>query len=156
MEGPCRGSLEPDLQHPYHGGAFVGNHVRMALQPDIIMAIVGGPTAVVRDQYPALHVLKYAVQIESRYKKLFQANAARRQRFSHWRKLTVEGISDLDIAIKTFLRLRRLEIVDRKQGHITPKLHLLESHTVLSARRFSVGFGLQSMAAKAFMHVSIP
>ena len=155
VEGPCRGSLEPVLQHnhiqrqAYHGGAFVGNHASIALQPDVILAIVGAPTAVVRDRYPAL--LEYAVEIESRYKKLFQAYGACR-RFSHCRKLSTEDISEQDIAIKTFLRLCRLEIVDRKQGHITPKLHLLESHTVPSARRFSVGLGLLAEHSSESIH----
>lgn len=36
----------------------------------------------------------------------------------------------------------RHEVVDRRRGNITPKLHLLESHVVSSTRRFRVGLGL--------------
>ena len=38
------------------------------------------------------------------------------------------------------------------EGHITPKLHLLESHTVPSARRFSVGLGLLAEHASKSIH----
>ena len=36
----------------------------------------------------------------------------------------------------------RREVVRRRLGNVTPKLHLLEDHIVLCIRRFGVGLGL--------------
>ena len=58
--GPCQASIEPVLQKAnvqrqvYHGGAFVGNHVQLALQPHVILSLVEAPTPVIRERCPDL------------------------------------------------------------------------------------------------------
>ena len=46
----------------------------------------------------------------------------------------------------------RHEVVDRRRGNITPKLHLLESHVVSSMRRFRVGLGLLGEQGREGLH----
>ena len=156
VDGPCKASIEPVLQgkniqrQAYHGRAFVGNHVGIALQPDVIQSIVEAPSNIIENRCPSL--MSDAKQLLERYKKLFLGYATCRKLFSHCQKLSEADLSELDLSIKELLKLCRTEIVERKMGNITPKLHLLESHTVSSARRFGVGLGLLGEQGSESIH----
>lgn len=52
-----------------------------------------------------------------------------------------------------FLECCRKEIVQRKLDHITPKIYLLESHTVPSIRKLRVGWGLLAEQGSERIHV---
>ena len=118
--------------------------------PNAIRTIVEAPTKVIQQRFPTL--LADAQEIELRYRRLFEGYAEARKLFSHCRKLSESEISELETAIRAFIRLCRSEIVARKLGHITPKLHLLEEHVVPFARRFGVGLGLLSEQGSESIH----
>lgn len=154
--GPCKASIEPVLQElrierqAYHGGAFIGNHVHTALQPNAIKTIVEAPTKIVQQRYPTL--LVDAQDVETRYRQLFQGYSECRKLFSHCKKLSQSDITALETCIKEFLGRCRTEVVARKLGHITPKLHLLEDHVIPFARRFEVGLGLLAEQGSESIH----
>ena len=51
-------------------------------------------------------------------------------------------LEDLQKKIKLFMNVCRWEVAARSQGHITPKLRLLENPVLKSMCRFCVGLGL--------------
>ena len=61
-------------------------------------------------------------------------------------------LSLLESNIVDFMRLCRSELVERKLANITLKLHLLESHTLESARRFKVGLGFLGEQGSESIH----
>eukprot|EP00117_Sycon_ciliatum_P031026 scpid26618/ scgid24343/ E3 ubiquitin-protein ligase NRDP1; RING finger protein 41 len=154
--GPCEASIEPVLQkniihrQAYHGGAFVGNHIHRALKPAVITAITEAPAIVIGDRCPALR--NDAQVVSERYKSLFSQYAACRSSFSHCNKCGEEELQQLELSIASFLQKCRSEVVERGLGHITPKLHLLEEHTVPLMRRVHVGLGLLSEQGAEGIH----
>ena len=56
--GPCQKSLEPVLQankiqrQVYHSGAFIGNHVHVAIKPTVVDALTQAPVTVVEERCP--------------------------------------------------------------------------------------------------------
>ena len=62
-----------------------------------------------------------------------------REIFSSAQSTNSEQLQDLEAKIEVFMLSARKEVVQRCRGHVTPKLHLLESHVVPSMRQFGVG-----------------
>lgn len=156
FSGPCMESLDPVLQsnkidrQAYHGGAFVGNHVKLALQPAAIDQIVNAPVTILSERYPAL--LQDAEALAVRYKALLSSYAKCRGLYNHSNPVSDEDIDGLDVEIAHFLSLCRQHIVERNLGHITPKLHLLESHTLPLLKRLRVGLGLLAEHGSESIH----
>ena len=154
--GPCSSSIEPVLQwigisrQAYHGGAFVGNHVHRALQQDATSAIVSAPAGVVQERQLALS--HKAEVIQQRYQVLLSSYAACRALYNHSRPINDCEIEKLEKAIGKFLSLCRSQIVERQLGHMTPKLHLLEEHTVPAIRQFRVGLALLAEQGSESIH----
>ena len=144
--GPYQKSLEPVLQankiqqQVYHGGAFIGNHVHAAMKPTVVNALTQAPVTVVEERCPNL--LPEAHTIAGRYRQLIPAYAASSAIFSKSSSVSPEELSSLLVLIEDFLALCRKEIVERQLGHITPKLHLLEQHTLPLMTKLRVRIGL--------------
>ena len=101
-DGPCSSCYEPALhmhricRQPYHGGAFIGNHVKRALEAAVSQAI---STAVIvavehvcpnsQDMKDASHVIAY------RYSTLFMQFAACRRQYSSCSGVTAQQITRL-------------------------------------------------------------
>ena len=62
--------------------------------------------------------------------------------FASTKAVTEADIERLKGNIQICMATARQEVVNRKRGHITPKLHLLETHVVESVTHFRVGLGL--------------
>ena len=144
--GPCEKSYEPVLQahnikrQAWHGGAFVGNHIHRALQPKVLAAITRAPLKIVQQRCPSL--LSVAEVVSARYENAFSQYASCREVFSSSGPASEKVVATVDGRIKLFMSTARREIVDRKLGNITPKLHLLERHVVAQMRHFGTGLGL--------------
>ena len=144
--GPCEAAVEPVLQansiqrQKYFGGAFIGNHIHHALQRKTTHAICHCHVEVISQRCPDL--LYDALLIADRYNKLMTLYADCRDIFSRSNAVNGGVLEDLQKKIGLFMSACRQEVVARGQGHITPKLHLLEDHVVKSMRRFRVGLGL--------------
>eukprot|EP00117_Sycon_ciliatum_P028051 scpid34852/ scgid22633/ len=144
--GPCQLSLDPVLQkngiqrQVYHGGAFNGNHIRVALRPTVVTAITHAAIPIVSERCPNL--LPDVTAIAERYSKLLQKYAECSNIFSRNSTVGDDDLSKLDAAVKDFMCMCRTEIVARGYGNITPKLHLLEEHTITLMRTLRVGIGL--------------
>ena len=146
-DGPCSSCYEPVLlmhricRQPYHGGAFIGNHVKRALEPDVSQAISTAVIAAVEHVCPKSQDMKDASHvIADRYSTLFMQFAACRRQYSSCSGVTAQQITRLASDIATFMASVRKEIVGR--GAITPKLHLLEDHVVPQMTHFRAGLGL--------------
>ena len=144
--GPCVASVEPILQQHnierqvYHGGAFIGNHVHRALKPTVVTAIAQSHIPVIGERHPQLG--QEAAIIANRFKGLMTGYANCRNIFSSCNAVDDRQLNQLQANISTFMEMARKEIVARGLGNITPKLHLLEHHTVPPMRDFCVGLGL--------------
>lgn len=156
--GPCLRSLEPVLQahkiqrQVYHGGAFIGNHIHQALKPTVVTAITQAPVNAIRERCPGL--LEDASRIAERYKRLFTKYAECRNIFSTCNSVPASDVKKLEDGVTELLRLCRSEIVARGRGHITPKLHLLEEHTVPLLRTLGVGIGLLGEQGAESIHAA--
>jgi len=157
--GPCVASVEPVLQlhgiqrQVYHGGAFVGNHVKMALKPAVVTAITEAHLPIVQARCPELTPL--ANTISARYNALMSSYATCRSMFSHCQPVDEDELDKLQKEVTKFLQLCRKDVVARKLGFITPKLHLLEEHTVPMMRRLRVGLGLLGEQGAESLHSSL-
>ena len=128
------------LLQVYFGGAFIGNHIHQALKPTIISALTQAPAAVVQDRCPTFQDDVDVITV--RYQQLFTAYADCRAIFSGCSAISDTDLQTLEVNIKRFLHLCRTEIIARTSGNITPKLHLLEEHTIPMMERLRVGLGL--------------
>ena len=146
--GPCESSLEPVLQkhgiqrQSYHGGAFVGNHVHKALSPTVVSELTSAPVAVIAARCPGPPLAGEVDAIKCRYNDLMTQYAQCSASFSVSTEVNDEDLTLLDGRIQTFMSTARREVVDRRRGNVTPKLHLLEDHLLPCMRRFGVGLGL--------------
>ena len=146
LSGPCEKSIEPVLQQhniqrqSYHGGAFIGNHVNHALKKAVREAITNAPLHVSNERCSIL--TDKASVVAKRYLTLFEQYAACREIFSLASAVTEDQAQQLERSVARFMSTVRREIVARKRGNITPKLHMLEGHAVVAVRRFGVGLGL--------------
>ena len=144
--GPCERSVEPVLQkngiqrQSYHGCAFVGNHIHKALSQKVIGELTAAPKDVIAQRCPPL--ADEVDEVATRYSTLMTQYASCSSLFSTSSAVTTEQLATLDANIKVFMASARREIVARRLGNITPKLHLLEDHVVKCMRRFGVGLGL--------------
>ena len=152
--GPCQVSIEPVLQKAYvqrqvyYGGTLVGNHVKLALQPHIILSLVEAPTCVICEQCPDL--LDTAIEVQEVQE--VDPGICCVTLFSHCHKTDELQLSRLESNIADFMKLYRRELVERKLANITPKLHLLESHTLQSARGFKLGLGFLGEQGSESIH----
>ena len=156
--GPCAASVEPVLQHGiqrqvYHGGAFIGNHVHMALKPTVVTAITEAHLSIIHDRCPDLTPL--AQEVAARYRNLMTSYAACRTIFSHCRPVDDAELDKLQKEVATFLKLCRKEVVSRNLGYIMPKLHLLEEHAVPQMHWLRVRLGLLSEQGAESLHSSM-
>ena len=155
-DGPCEKSLEKVLQlhnierQVYHGGAFIGNHVHRALEPTVVAEVCEAPVTVFAERNPA--ILGEARTVAKRYLDLLRAYAKCRSVFSRCSPVSEADITELAADIRKFLQLWRDEIVGRQRGHITPKFHLLEEHTVPLMKRVGVGLGLLAEQGAESLH----
>ena len=151
--GPCQVSIEPVLQKAYvqrqvyYGGTLVGNHVKLALQPHIILSLVEASTCVICEQCPDL--LDTAIEVQEVQEVVPGICCLT---FSHCHKMDELQLSRLESNIADFMKLCRRELVERKLANITLKLHLLESHTLQSARGFKVGLGFLGEQGSESIH----
>ena len=154
--GPCASSFEPVLKlnrierQVYHSGAFIGNHVHKALEPGVTRQIVSGPLALL---HGLLHppvvlgereymLLGHAMQLKDRYSNLFSSYVACRCIFSTCQVATGSLVRTLQDAITVVMHLVRREVTARHKKTVTPKLHLLEQHTVSCIQHFGVCLGV--------------
>ena len=156
FSGPCFASIEPVLQkhkvqrQAYHGGAFVGNHIHRVLQPHVIAELIAAPTKVVAERCPQLQ--EAALEIQNRYSSLLSGYASCRKHFGHCLSLSEDDVKEFQSSVKQFLSNCRVQLVERKLAHITPRLHLLEEHTVTAIERFHVGLGLLAEQGSESIH----
>ena len=150
LHGPCEASLDRTLQEynicrqRYHGGAFIGNHIHHALQPPVVAALSNAPLIVASTTERAAppSVLDQARVVAKRYNDLLTQFSHCRRRYSSCATMSAEDIQLFESDCATFLSTARQEVVTRKLGHVTPKLHLLECHLPDALARFRVGLGL--------------
>ena len=144
--GPCERSVEPVLQRhgiqrqSYHGGAFVGNHVRKALTQPVIHELTSAPKVVVAERCPALASI--ADDIADRHSSLMSQYASCSELFNRSSAVTDEDLEVMEGRITTFMATARREVIARGLGNVTPKLHLVEDYVVACMRKFRVGLGL--------------
>ena len=156
--GPCAAAVEDVLQRnniqrqAYHGGAFVGNHINSALKPAVVSALTSAPVTTTAERCNSVQLSNEVATVRDRYNTLFSLYGRCRKLFSHCNAMSPEEIQTLEDSIAEFLRHCREEIVHRNLGHITPKLHLLEAHTVPAIRRLRVGLGLLAEQGSESIH----
>ena len=170
--GPCYQSLDKVLaanniqRQAYHGGAFIGNHVHHALQSAVIDQLTAAPLHIVQErielcsstgltpkqQEELAHLKSSAENIKARYGRLMSEFAACRKIYSSAEQPTSALLQILSDAIAMFLATCRQEIVCRKLGNITPKLHLLECHILDCMKHFNVGLGLLNEQGSESIH----
>ena len=156
FEGPCSQSIEAALKslnierQVYFGGAFIGNHIHIALQDDAILKITRAPKAIVEARCPAL--LADITAITVRYAELFSSYGKCRAHFSHAKAVTVDDIQAMTGHVEDFMSLCRKQVVERGLGNVTPKLHLLKEHTVPMMSRVGVGLGLSAEQGAESIH----
>ena len=159
LSGPCLRSVEPVLQQhhiqrqAYHGGAFIGNHVHEALKPTVVTAITHSHIQIVQERCPEL--AQEATTVATRYHQLLTNYATCREIFSHCNAVSDEDLVKLNNEIRQFVSKCRTEIVHRGLGHITPKIHLLEEHTLPLMQKFRVGLGLLAEQGAESLHSSM-
>ena len=157
QNGPCQTFFEPVLKanriERYHSGAFIGNHVDEAAHPIVVSQIVATPVAVVRELLmpggsPTVltqqqhNTVEAVLSLDSRYAILFTQYASCRSMFASCNKVQRSNLENLQAKIAVFMQGVRTEVIARQNKTITPKLHLLEAHTVPCMRTFGVGLGL--------------
>ena len=159
FSGPCVASVEPVLQHHkierqvYHGGAFIGNHVHQALKPTVVAAISHAHVPVITSRCPVL--AEEAQTIASLHENLMNSYASCRAIFSHSQAVSADEMDKLESEVRRFLSMCRRHVVARRLGNITPKLHLLENHTVPLIRKLGVGLGLLAEQGAESLHASL-
>ena len=87
-------------------------------------------------------LLDHAVQLKDRYSNLFSSFMACRSIFSTCQVATDSLVRTLQDAITVFMHLVRREVTARHKKTVTPKLHLLEQHTVSCIQHFGVCLGV--------------
>ena len=168
-DGPCSASFEPVLKshrierQAYHSGAFIGNHIHKALQSTTTAEIVSAPLVTLHQQFnpdqspmvftQAQHqLLLKAEELRERYSELFMTYSKCRSVFAGTSKVTEHDLVALQEDVSTFMRLVRANIVTRQKKTITPKLHLLEHHTLPCMKRFGVALGLLGEQGGELVH----
>lgn len=160
VHGPCEASLDKVLQdnsicrQRYHGGSFIGNHVNRALQPRVIAALVAAPCTVVLQRSSPQAILDDATKISMRYSQLLTQFARCSNTYSSCKPLSAADIAKFSSDVAAFMKTARTEIVARKLGYVTPKLHLLEAHTADFLARFRIGLGLLAEQGGESLHAA--
>ena len=119
-DGPCSSSFDPVLQHhnicrqPYHGGAFICNHIKHALTPEVTSDLVSAPEREAEKLTPnAPGLLESSRTLSRRYSLLFSQFANCRRRYSSCSVVTEHDLVELQECICAFMASVRQEIVAR-------------------------------------------
>ena len=99
----------------------------------------GSPIVPILQQH---NTFEAVLSLERRYGILFTQYASCRSMFASCNKAQSSNLENLQAKIAMFMQGVRTEVVVRQNKTITPKLHLLEAHTVPCMRTFGVAFGL--------------
>ena len=153
VKGPFANEFEVVLEEhdiyrqAYFSGTFVGNHINKALQPPTTAAITSAPFRVLNartslSQEASDSLRAAATALQQRYLRLFSQYAAARKIFASCKKVEPADTTLLEQLIKTFMATVRSEVIARQKKTVTPKLHLLETHTVPVMKRYGVSLGL--------------
>ena len=130
----------------------MGNHINSALKPAVVSALTSAPATTTAERCNSVQLSNEVATVRDRYNTLFSLYGRCRKLFSHCNAMSPEEIQTLEDSIAEFLRHCREEIVHRNLGHITPKLHLLEAHTVPAIRRLRIGLGLLAEQGSESIH----
>ena len=128
------------VQQRYHGGAFVGNHIAKALRKRNIEQIIQAPVETVREVCPSLE--KKTFLIMAKYRRLFLRYRACRKLYGGNAPVDDEHLKTVRFAVKTFMEAIRTTLVEKNEGNVTPKLHLLEDYVVETMQRRRCGLSL--------------
>ncbi|KAL5517678.1 hypothetical protein EMCRGX_G003271 [Ephydatia muelleri] len=140
-DGPFVKGLDVALQNigverqQYFGGTFVGNHIHKTLKPTNLKLLCSSIKNVAQ-QYPVLlmDAQQVADTFEGAFARLGACHSIYDQCF-----VTDEKCGELDKAIVSFMDYFRTNFPNE---NISPKMHLLEDHTVEWVRRYNFGFGM--------------
>ena len=97
----------------------------------------GSPTVLTQQQH---NTVEAVLSLESRYAILFTQYASCRSMFASC-KVQSSNLENLQAKIAVFMQGVMTKVVGQNKT-ITPKLHLLEAHTVPCMRTFGVALGL--------------
>ncbi|XP_038062353.1 uncharacterized protein LOC119732823 [Patiria miniata] len=160
--GPVACGLDTVLQkhnvcrQAYHGKSFVGNHVHKCCQVKVITDLTSVPRSVIANaksediSIAALNRLeREAAVISKKFEEVLLQFADVHHGINHSNPLTDDGIQQIDISIKNFMRCFRAHF---PKANISPKMHLLEDHAVDQLRMFKVGFGLLNEQGGELVH----
>ncbi|XP_033646390.1 uncharacterized protein LOC117305619 [Asterias rubens] len=160
--GPIASSLDGVLKkhkvnrQAYHGKSFVGNHVNKCCQIPVIDALTSQPR-LMTDQLPldeltleaSATIRRNSAEIGVKFHEAFSCFADVHKAINHCNPITQSDMERTDVCIKHFLRVYRRCFPD---ASITPKLHMLEEHTMEQLRRFKVGLGLLNEQGGELLH----
>ncbi|XP_065652137.1 uncharacterized protein LOC136079755 [Hydra vulgaris] len=144
-KGPCTKLIETVLRslkvqrQAYHGKSFVGNHVHKMLKKSSILKLCNSVPKFVYDQgLSGTHVHQRAIDISTKYKKLFDKFAQCYNIFASKSTMTADTLRLLQKAIDDLM----IFFCDTwPDASVTPKLHMLESRAVLFLQKWGGGAG---------------
>ena len=166
---PCHESFEPVLKkhridrQAYHSGAFMGNHIHKALQPATCKEITSAPLQTMTnifntDNSPYIQYTPQQQDLPDRasalldkYSRLFTQYKDCRAIFAVCNKITPDKLHQLSTNIKLFMATLRKTVYDQNKT-ITPKMHMLEAHTVDCISQFGVSLGLMGEQGGESIH----
>lgn len=119
----------------------------------MVTAISHAHVPVVQERCSAL--ISKANAVPQRYQSLLSQYAACREIFSHSKPVTGSDIEQLSRHIEIVLELGRREGIKLFTGDVTPRLHLLEYHTVPMMPRLWVSLGLLGEQGAEGQHSSL-
>eukprot|EP00057_Strongylocentrotus_purpuratus_P005186 XP_003730386.1 PREDICTED: uncharacterized protein LOC100891379 isoform X1 [Strongylocentrotus purpuratus] len=155
-EGPIAQSLDEVLKsisvqrQAFHGKSFVGNHVHKCLKEENIRKITNTIVQTADEVCPALH--NEALSIAHRYSECFKLYGSCDHLFNRGDFLTPEHIHMLDDAIREYMTFVRTTFPSES---ITPKMHLLEDHTVPWFELWGAGLALMGEQGGEGMHAHL-
>ena len=117
----------------------MGNPVHHALKRQVTHSVSYAHIEVIKSHCPS--PLSQTLGVAERYDKIMTQYGDCREIFSSAQSTNSEQRQDLEAKIEVVMLSARKEVVQRGRGHVTPMLHLLESHFP-SMRRFGVGLGM--------------
>ncbi|XP_070569182.1 uncharacterized protein [Ptychodera flava] len=134
----------------YHGKAFVGNHVHKCLQDCNIDML----TQAVVDEVGKRNqeITAEAVTVCEKFNKLFKLFAKCHAAYSSSNYMEAGEINNLEANIDALMAYYRQQFPDAK---ISPKLHILENHTVPWIRRWGFGCGFHGEQGGEHIHADL-
>ena len=156
--GPVSGHVDDVLKNHgihrerYHGGAFVGNACNKLLQKKVYTDICNGIETRVRSLTIDNTLIQEAIQIKSKFTKLFSLHSQIHHLIGGSGPLGKEDIEEAEQKIDGYMNYWRTEFPSES---VTLKQHLLEVHTVPWLRKYKVGFGLMGEQGFESIHAKI-